>query len=98
MRERVPQLRAQVSQTAFDDLQGFLTDIRDRATKIGETAMKQALTSTAADNGGTSSPDTNSDVVPATRSSLICFTAASTSTACSGNGRPANRTTRWSVR
>lgn len=62
MRERVPQLRAQVSQTAFDDLQGFLTDIRDRATKIGETAMKQALTSTAADTGGTSSPDTNSDV------------------------------------
>ena len=44
MRERVPQLRAQVSQTAFDDLQGFLTDIRDRVRQLRHLIFKPVFT------------------------------------------------------
>eukprot|EP00040_Diaphanoeca_grandis_P007833 m.42503 g.42503 ORF g.42503 m.42503 type:complete len:889 (-) comp19135_c0_seq1:139-2805(-) len=43
MRERVPQLRREVKQAAFNDLQSFLTDIRDRSTNIGKLAMDQNL-------------------------------------------------------
>lgn len=51
MRQRVPVLRAKVKQEAFDDLQAFLTNIRDNAARIGNSAMEHTV---AYDIGGMS--------------------------------------------
>eukprot|EP00041_Stephanoeca_diplocostata_P026865 m.731814 g.731814 ORF g.731814 m.731814 type:complete len:1030 (-) comp23062_c1_seq8:283-3372(-) len=61
MRQRVPVLRAKVKQEAFDDLQAFLTNIRDNAARIGDSAMEHTV---ASDHGGTAQNRSKTNRLP----------------------------------